>query len=191
MTALVATTARDLRTELITAASSMLTQPQPIKVPSLRSIARACEVAPSAVYWHFPCEADLREAVLDAEYSDMVNAIEHAILDLVPGIESTVAGAQAYVSWGLTHPGAYQLLFESDDAIPETRAPNGRRLQDRITSLLALDDPTIARETALALWSIQHGIVSLRLHKNHWAWGKSPKEATSEAIRGLLANSSL
>ncbi|HEY4456226.1 MAG TPA: hypothetical protein VGN81_18075 [Pseudonocardiaceae bacterium] len=39
---------RDLRAELLAAAVAMLAQPQPVAVPSLRSIARACGVAPSA-----------------------------------------------------------------------------------------------------------------------------------------------
>ncbi|MYW16551.1 TetR family transcriptional regulator, partial [Streptomyces sp. SID2955] len=74
---------RDLRAELVAAAVAMLTQPQPVAVPSLRSIARACRVAPSAVYWHFPSEADLRSAVLDTEYASLIKAVE-AALDSAP-----------------------------------------------------------------------------------------------------------
>ncbi|WP_019065163.1 TetR family transcriptional regulator, partial [Streptomyces prunicolor] len=70
---------RDLRSELVAAAIGMLAEPQAVAVPSLRSIARACGVAPSAVYWHFPSEADLRSAVLDAEYTSLVEAVESAL----------------------------------------------------------------------------------------------------------------
>jgi AcrR family transcriptional regulator len=98
-------------------------------------------VAPSAVYWHFPSEADLRSAVLDAEYADMVNSIEQAIDAALAGIDPLAVAGEAYIAWGLAHPGAYQLLFESGDALPETRAENGPRLQNRIVELASAIDP--------------------------------------------------
>jgi AcrR family transcriptional regulator len=175
---------RDLRSELIRAAVAMLAEPQAVKVPSLRSIARECGVAPSAVYWHFPSEADLRSAVLDAEYTDLVDSIEAAIADS-PG-DALVVAAQAYVRWGLAHPGSYQLLFESGDEIPETRAPHGPRLQRRIVELVAAADPATPFSSALLMWSAYHGVVSLRLHKSEWDWGMDAEQAAARIVRALL-----
>jgi AcrR family transcriptional regulator len=84
---------RDLRAGLISAAVTMLAEVQPVAVPSLRSIARACRVAPSAVYWHFPSEAELRSAVLDAEYADMVESIERANERIIRALREPSAGA--------------------------------------------------------------------------------------------------
>lgn len=180
----------DLRAKLIAAALARLTEPQPVAVPSLRSLARDCQVAPSAVYWHFPSEADLRSAVLDAEYTDLVDTVEAAITGATG--DPLVAAAQAYVRWGLANPGAYQLLFESADPIPETRAPHGRRLQDRIVELVAAADPETPFSSALLLWSAYHGLVSLRLHKTEWDWDISADEAAARIVTALTgrANSS-
>jgi AcrR family transcriptional regulator len=180
---------RDLRSELIAAAVAMLTDPQPVAVPSLRSIARACNVAPSAVYWHFSSEAELRSAVLDAEYTDLVNTIERSIAGLPTGVNTLVVAAQAYVTWGLAHPGAYQLLFESGDPLPETRAENGPRLQRRIVELVAIADSTTPFASALLLWSAQHGLVSLRLHKTDWDWEFSADEAIAQIVTALTTGS--
>jgi len=178
---------RDLRAELIAAARAMLAEPQAVTVPSLRSIARECEVAPSAVYWHFPSEPDLRSAVLDAEYTDLVDSIERAIADAPNEIDALVVASQAYVRWGLAHPGAYQLLFESKDDLPPTRAPHGPRLQKRLVELVAETDPDTPLPTALLLWSAYHGLVSLRLHKSDWAWGLSADDATARIVTALVS----
>jgi len=176
---------RDLRAELIAAAVTMLAEPQAVAVPSLRSIARQCKVAPSAVYWHFPSEAELRSAVLDAEYTDLVEHIEQAVAGAEEGTNLLVVAAQAYVRWGLSHPGAYQLLFESDDLIPATRAPHGPRLQKLIVELVSATDPDTPFTSALLLWSAYHGLVSLRLHKTDWDWGLGADEAVARIVLAL------
>jgi AcrR family transcriptional regulator len=176
---------RDLRAVLLQKAIELLAEPQAVAVPSLRSIARACEVAPSAVYWHFPSEADLRSAVLDAEYSDMVASIEQALDDRPSDSDALEVAGQAYADWGLSHPGAYQLLFESADPLPGTRAEHGPRLQNRIVELaraVDADDPFAA---ALLLWTVWHGLVSLRLHKTEWNWGMSVAQANARLMRAL------
>ncbi len=177
---------RDLREELLGAALVMLAEPQPVRVPSLRSIARACGVAPSAVYWHFPSEAALRSAVLDAAYASLVGAVEGALdRSGTSGEAALEAAGDAYVEWGLAHPGAYQLLFEGDDAIPESRADAGPRLQRRIVELARLAGDGGAFPSALLMWSLWHGIVSLRLHKPQWDWGMSPFEANARVVGAM------
>jgi len=176
---------RDLRAELLAAAIGMLAETQAVAVPSLRAIARACHVAPSAVYWHFPSEADLRSAVLDAQYADMVDTIEAAIDDAPSGTDPLEVAGLAYIDWGLSHPGAYQLLFESDDPLPESRAPHGPRLQARIVALASSVTGAEPFAAALLLWSAWHGIVSLRLHKQEWDWGMTTDEANALVVRAL------
>jgi AcrR family transcriptional regulator len=177
---------RDLRSELIGAAVTMLADVQPVAVPSLRAIARACQVAPSAVYWHFPSEAELRSAVLDSEYGDMVASIERALETAPPGADLLVVAGNAYAAWGLSHPGAYQLLFESGDPLPETRAEHGPRLQRRIVELASAVDADAPFAAALLLWSAWHGLVSLRIHKQEWDWGQSIEEANARIVGALV-----
>lgn len=178
---------RDLRAELVAAAVAMLAQPQPVAVPSLRSIAKACGVAPSAVYWHFPSEADLRSAVLDAEYTSLIDAVETALDSAGAGADALVVAGDAYVAWALGHPGAYQLLFESGDELPAGRAEHGPRLQRRIVELARRVDPDAPFPAALLLWSVWHGVVSLRLHKDEWDWGMTAQEANRRLMSALTA----
>lgn len=180
-----ATDRRDLRGELVAAAVQMLAQPQPVAVPSLRSIARACHVAPSAVYWHFPSEADLHSAVLDAEYTSLISAVEAALDGAPDGADRLIVAGDAYIAWALEHPGAYQLLFESDDELPATRAEHGLRLQQRIVELARRVAPQAPFAAALLLWSAWHGVVSLRLHKTEWDWGMTPQEANRQLVSAL------
>ncbi|MGX1673314.1 TetR/AcrR family transcriptional regulator [Streptomyces sp. NPDC055400] len=181
---------RDLRGELVAAAVEMLAQPQPVAVPSLRSIARACQVAPSAVYWHFPSEADLRSAVLDAEYTSLISTVEAALDSAPDGTDQLVVAGDAYIAWALEHPGAYQLLFESNDELPATRAEHGPRLQRRIVELARRVDPQAPFAAALLLWSAWHGVVSLRLHKTEWDWGMTPHETNRRLVAALTTRHS-
>ncbi|WP_180990792.1 TetR/AcrR family transcriptional regulator [Streptomyces malaysiensis] len=180
---------RDLRAELVAAAVAMLAQPQPVAVPSLRSIARACRVAPSAVYWHFPSEVDLRSAVLDAEYTSLIEAVEAALDNAATDTDRLVVAGDAYIAWALEHPGAYQLLFESGDELPATRAERGPRLQRRIVDLARRVDPDAPFAAALLLWSAWHGVVSLRLHKDEWDWGMTAQEANRRLVAALTTHS--
>lgn len=179
---------RDLRAELVAAAVGMLAQPQAIAVPSLRSIARACGVAPSAVYWHFPSEADLRSAVLDAEYASLIETVETALDAASDGADLLAVAGDAYIAWALDHPGAYQLLFESGDELPATRAAHGPRLQRRIVDLARGVDPDAPFAAALLLWSAWHGVVSMRLHKMEWDWGMTAQEANRRLVAALTAH---
>jgi AcrR family transcriptional regulator len=111
----------NLRDELVVAATELLLSPQPVSAPSLRSVARAAGVAPSAVYLHFSCQADLVDAVVVAQF-EQVCALMEAADDPAADPESRLAAiTRAYVGWGLDNPGAYQLVFErpaaTDDAI--------------------------------------------------------------------------
>ena len=176
---------RDLRAELVAAAMTMLAEPQPVAVPSLRSIARACNVAPSAVYWHFPSEADLRAAVLDAEYADMITQVETASTGAGYGVAAHVLAWQAYVAWGLSHPGAYQLLFESDDELAASRADTDAHSRNRFVGLATAVAPDAPLALARLLWSAIHGLVSLRLHKKDVDWQLSAAEATARIVTAL------
>jgi AcrR family transcriptional regulator len=176
---------RDLRAELIAAAVRMLAQPQRVAVPSLRSIARACNVAPSAVYWHFPSETELRSAVLDVQYADLIGAVEHASFGAGDGVDALVLAWQTYAAWGLAHPGAYQLLFESGDQLASSRPDYPAREHNRFVELATAVDPAAPLALARLLWSTVHGLVSLRLHKTDLDWQLSLDEAVARVVTAL------
>lgn len=111
----------NLRDELVAAATELLLSPQPVAAPSLRSVARAAGVAPSAVYLHFSCQADLVDAVVVGQFEQVCGVMEAADDPTADPEERLFAILRAYVHWGLENPGAYQLVFErpapTDDAI--------------------------------------------------------------------------
>lgn len=116
----------------------------------------------------------------------MVASIEQALDDRPPESDALEVAGQAYVDWGLSHPGAYQLLFESADPLPETRAEHGPRLQNRIVELAGAVDADDPFSAALLLWTVWHGLVSLRLHKTEWNWGMTPTQANARLINALM-----
>jgi AcrR family transcriptional regulator len=176
---------RDLRSELVSAAVAMLAQSAAL--PSLRSIARACGVAPSAVYWHFASEAALRTAVLDAEYADLAQAVDQALAQPRKGSSKVVLAWQAYVAWGIANPGAYQALFESADHLTSMRADDDPRPQDRLVEMAATFDPATPLTSARLMWSAVHGLVSLRIHKTTVDWKISAADATARIVTALSA----
>src|SRR5882757_266690 len=165
----------------------MLEAPQAIAVPSLRSIARACQVAPSAVYWHFPSDSELRVAILDAEYADLAATVERSLAKARKGSNRLVLAWRAYAAWGLAHPGGYQLLFESSDRLAATRADDDPRPPDRFVELAATFAPDTPLTSARLMWSAVHGIVSLRLHKTDVDWKISADSAVTQIVAALSA----
>ena len=178
-----------LRWELLSAAADLAAAPRPVAIPSLRAVARACDVSASAVYRHFPSQAALTRALLMRQR----DALDAAILDGDNPAQDPAVRlrrlARAYVRWGLANPGMYQLLFESADQLdPDSRLPDaadramqlGYELIAKIASTRD-DDPIAAAER---LWFGLHGIVSLRLHKPDLPWRSDPEtEAETLATR--------
>ncbi|MBI0382482.1 WHG domain-containing protein [Streptomyces albiflaviniger] len=125
-----------------------------------------------------PVEADPHDGV-DGLFHAVAHRVGEVVLHVLPhlsavgaaldgapdGADRLVVAGDAYIAWALEHPGAYQLLFESDDELPATRAEHGPRLQRRIVELAHRVDPQAPFAAALLLWSAWHGVVSLRLHK--------------------------
>lgn len=177
-----------LRQELVAAARDLLVRPQVIDSPSLRAVARASGVAPSAVYLHFGSADDLLRAVVDDQFAGLRSAIQS------PDNEGSLAAqAIAYVTWGLGNPGGYQLIFESADQLG-TGAPAGPVAGwDLIESLQRAAarerrEPTSSDILALRLWSGLHGIVSLRLHKPDLDWPTSAEDEARQVVQALIGS---
>ena len=180
-----------LRWELLSAAADLAAAPRPVAIPSLRAVARACDVSASAVYRHFPSQAALTRALLMRQR----DALDAAILEGDDPAQDPAARlrrlARAYVRWGLANPGMYQLLFESANQLdPDSRLPDAadRAMQlgyDLIAKIASTgDDDSDPIAAAERLWFGLHGIVSLRLHKPDLPWRSNPEtEAETLATR--------
>ena len=179
-----------LREELIRAAIELLEEPQVVNGPSLREIARATGIAPSAVYTRFTSASELLQTVIDSQYGALREEIRKSAQAATNPKEKLVLIASRYITWGLEHPGSYQLLFESSDKLPEGVVALGpgvellREIGGHVAEVLGESDDSPERVT-LRLWAALHGITSLRLHKKNSPWTTSVEieaEATVEAF---------
>ncbi len=178
-----------LRAQLVAAASALLVDPQSVSLPSLRAVARACDVSPAAVYLHFDSVQALTLAVLDAQLDELEAVIRAAVpRDSAPR-EQLAALGESYARWGLEHPGAYQLVFESADRLdlPEREHERWSLIEEAAHMIVAETgaSPDSAAATAVRLWTMLHGIVSLRIHKPQLPWAPVDGEV-AEAITKFL-----
>ena len=180
-----------LRADLVAAASDLLLSPQGIALPSLRAVARACSVSPAAVYLHFDSQKALVEAVIQSQLHELREFITVATSGDISARDRGEAFAGAYVRWGLEHPGAYQLLFESRDQLElehDEHDEGWDLLEDAAALVTAVEQvgPDEARILASRIWVGLHGIVSLRLHKPDNPWPASIEDDVEATLRSLL-----
>jgi AcrR family transcriptional regulator len=180
-----------LRAELVLAATDLLVAPQRATAPSLRAIARECGVSPSAVYLHFASQAELIGAVVDAQYDGLRAALALADRPRAAPLARLQALATAYVTWGIEHPGAYQLLFESADALPVVHEGSavGTALMEQVEALVRAHgfrrgDEAVRR--AQRAWVGMHGIVSLRIHKPQASWSATAQADAASLVTALM-----
>lgn len=155
----------------------MIATPRPVAVPSLRAVARACGVSPTAVYRHFTSQDDLTRAVLASEHEVFERAVLAADDPGSPPQERLRQLVGAYARWGVAHPGVYQLLFESGEQLQAGAAVAGAsdQLVRHVSDLVRAHRGSAATEDEAALagerlWRAAHGLVSLRIHKPDHPW---------------------
>lgn len=163
--------------------------PRPVEVPSLRAVAREAGVSPSAVYLHFDSREALALAVVADLFADLRRTIDAADRPADSPADRLRATAHAVAGWAARRPGAYQVLFETEDLVPAEQGP-GLDLLDRVAGLIRLirDLPEAEeRRLALRVWAVLHGVVSLRMHKQHAPWVAGPGEDLDAVIDSVLA----
>lgn len=181
-----------LREDLIRVASELLERPQVVDTPSLRQIASATGVAPSAVYTRFQSGEELLQAVIDNQYASLRDEVRNAISPSRSAILNLDVIATTYVNWGIQHPGLYQLLFESADQLPDGLVAMGPgvELLAEIAPLVAKHSGcsiVVSQQTTMRLWAALHGITSLRIHKKHAPWSTDVNEEASATVRAFLS----
>lgn len=172
-----------LRAELVAAAIELLLEPQALPTPSLRAIARACGVAPSAVYMHFPSQDALNYAVTEELFGRLRQALDAAVPAEGTRADRLRSLVDAYLTWAENHPGAYQLLFERPDPPIESGTGPGLDLLDRLTDLLPAAEKF--PDLALRVWCALHGVVSLRIHKPTAPWTSEPHSDAWAVVAAL------
>ena len=182
-----------LRDDLLRVASELLEKPRMVSAPSLRQIAVATGITPSAVYTRFKSGEELLQAVIDSQYESLRESVREAASSPETAIVKLEQIASRYVHWGIEHPGIYQLLFESADQLPEGLVAHGPgvELLTEIAPLITQHtgcSPDTSHRTTLRLWAALHGITSLRIHKNRAPWSTSVEEEAVATVSAYVSS---
>ena len=184
------TPVQNLKVRLVDVAVGLLTEPREMKLPTMREIAIAAGVTPGAAYRHFESQADLFIAVVSQLFAQLEDQLMIAAMrssDPQVAIGNLI---QAYVGWGLRNPGAYQLLFETND--DEQLLISGERpglhLIEKLATMISANDKPSQEQIQLAtrIWVSIHGLVSLRSHKTGMTWTNSVEQEATELLTSLL-----
>lgn len=160
---------------------------------TMRRIAAEVGVSATALYVYFPDKDAILQAIAEATFAELLEALEASQVPGTPALSRVRAGLDAYVAFGRARPDEYRLTFLT--AMIQPSAP-GRpcgtiEAADRSFLLLAETigeamaegslrhgDPVAAAE---ALWACIHGLTALLI--DHPA---KLQTAPDELIRLLL-----
>lgn len=153
-----------LREALLDAGRALLAEGG-LSALSLRELARRVGVSPAAPYHHFRDKAELVAALVEDGLRRLEQASVAALRDGATPIERLRAIGVAYVTFAVTHPAEFRLLFRPElGRIPDPpdleRAPVFRVLISVVDDLerpVGLDRFT----AAVAAWSLVHGLAAL------------------------------
>jgi AcrR family transcriptional regulator len=154
-------------------------------------------VAATSVYLHFDDVDSLVRAVADWHFGELVRMQDAASRDLTDPCARVRAGALAYCEFGLAHPGQYQVMFSNrlpllppgQDGVRE-QVP-GRPALDRLVEAIATclgcsPGDAVSIQTAVLVWQLLHGVVSLRISRPLFPWPPLADTVT-DAVNRLLA----
>lgn len=161
----------DLRTELLREGLTLL-DTQGIEGVTIRAVARNAGVAHSAPANHFPSRRAMLTAIAAIVFTDLADLTIEAITDLADKPEQAIqAFAENCFQFAFNTPNRYQLLWQRQliDQDDPALAREMERVYSVLLSLLRQDQANhlVDIETnAIAIWSMIHGYISMRLDGN-------------------------
>lgn len=168
-----------LREEILEAAEYLLARYGHDDAVSIRAVANRVGCTPPAIYIHFTDKTQLLFEVCARRFAALTSRIQREVANQIDPLDQLIAGSKAYITFGLENPEHYRILFMQkailtpeqwkDLRLSGTSGFDG--LQRRVQS--AIDAGRIAgdaRQIAMAVWQLSHGIVSLMVTKPQWGW---------------------
>jgi AcrR family transcriptional regulator len=161
---------RDLRADLVAAATRLLEREGSVAAVSLRGVAREAGVSAPAVYGHFADLDALMEVVLDEGFVALLAATRAAAAGSDDPVERLVAGCRAYVEQGMAAPARYGAMFGGRSLPHAGRAFDG--LVDAVRDCVSAGRSGSAdpRADAGLIWTALHGLVTLRVAAPGVGW---------------------
>lgn len=161
----------DGRSKILAAASRLFLQGGSNAL-SVRAISKEAGLSTIGIYSYFQG----KQGILDTLYMEgfaMVDDTTAILSPDLPPLDIVMRGARNYLNFAENYPGHYQLIFGVKDKgyTPSEEAKEvARQSFLRLISLAEVILPESAngfqrRETAMQVWALLHGFVSLNLHE--------------------------
>lgn len=154
----------DLKRALLDAGFKLL-DGDGIEAVTIRAVAREAGVSHAAPKNHFPSRSALLTAMAEVVFRDLLDQINQNLRSTTPNRVQVIA--DALMDFGFEFPARYQMIWRKDLVDHENTLLLG--VMDEIYDLLcaeiqARNNDEIDVDThAVALWSMIHGYVDLRL----------------------------
>lgn len=181
-----------LRFEILDAVDTLLARGTKDDAVSIRAVADMVGCTPPAIYLHFFDKQELLFEVCARRFQQLSTHIDLATAGVDDPLAALDAGIRAYVEFGLSHPEHYRVLFmgqsvltkDQMDELRRTGVTGTVRLIERCQRCMdaGLITATDAKLMANSIWSMAHGIVSIRIAKPQIEW--PPIAATLDHVLG-------
>lgn len=174
---------------LILDASWDIVQKQGWQALSMRRLAEAIEYSAPVIYSHFSGKEAIQEEFARRGFRLLNEALSEAIKGVVGPEAQITALAAAYFHFGVTHRPYYELMYglgmpscEKVREIPELSTFTGILLEpiEALVARASLPE-TDAITKMRSLWSMLHGLVSIRLMDFH-----AGKDTSREVLGDLV-----
>ncbi len=191
----------DTRRKILDAAREMFVR-KGYEATTMRAIAERVEYTPTAIYHHFRNKDALLTELSTQDFRALAQAFQH-IGEVADPVERLRRIGQAYIDFGLTHPMHYRLMFMTPHPpVNDVKSGivQGDPSQDAYAFLVQTCQQAIAsgrfrpelqdpQEVAQILWSACHGLVSLRIAKEHDEWVEwRDVRATASRLHDVMLN---
>jgi len=171
----------EMRRTILDAAREMYVK-NGYEATTMRAIADRIGYTPTAIYHHFRNKEALLTELTTQDFRALAQAFQK-LGEVADPVERLRRIGQAYIEFGLTHPMHYRLMFMTPH--PAMKDPKGIKQgdpsQDAYAFLVQSCTEAIAagrfrpklkdaQQVAQMLWAGCHGLVSLRIAKEHDDW---------------------
>lgn len=162
-----ATGSADVRRAVLDGALEIISTQGPDAL-SMREVARRADVSHQAPYHYFGDRAGILAAITEEGFTQFADSFQE---QLRTSEDPLIDCLKAYVSFALTHPGHYRVMFRSDlSGVSEENSAAHQAAERAFQALLDLaaivepdPSPDDAMMLPITLWAHAHGLATLLL----------------------------
>lgn len=176
---------REMMREDILAAARQILQQEGYPALSMRALAEAVGVRAPTLYDYFASKEEVLNAIFMQGLELLAGQFSSLAPQTKPGLHRLLLLGIEYRRWGLANPDMYQLIFGRIDqsyvpGIEQQTAAAAlfQTLRDLVADCMSLGElaPQDPAMTAMTIWSMTHGHVSLELFGMVETCGEAPPD---------------